>query len=399
MLKKTVIAFTFCVLLLLGNYAIQSATGRTRSAGRPTPNAQHPTLNAQPETGTLQKMIVENGSVTMDLDLNALNGSDSLVARHAEFHFAVGANSFFPILVFNDLLRGLEPGSMTLIPAEADAAGYSLPAALDGSLKQLVVEKIPSGEQFDFAVRDSNTGFTFFNVEGGQYDYDANAQSLSITNGRLLVSKEFANALGRPSDVSEVVGKISVGATMQPIEIDQLVNGETKSMVMPPMQHTISPETPALVHGPDVIVGEVEDVAQMGHVGTQFNFAIGTDSCNNGDQPVDWFQLPQTDHPVVPQNLYRMSGGADGTERFEQIGQSWVKHTFFALEDFVCGNCNTSGCATGSHLCPGCSDPYVSGLNGDQESIGSRAWVNPFTGSFPTTANDHTGHNHYGVPH
>jgi len=26
-------------------------------------------------TGTLQKMIVENGSVTMDLDLNRLNGS------------------------------------------------------------------------------------------------------------------------------------------------------------------------------------------------------------------------------------------------------------------------------------------------------------------------------------
>src|SRR5439155_4306961 len=203
--------------------------------------------------------------------------SDALVARPAEFHFAVGANSFFPILVFNDLLRGLEPGSMTLIPAEADAAGYSLPAGLDGSLKQLVVEKIPSGEQFDFAVRDGNTGFTFFNVEGGQYDYDANAQALSITNGRLLVSKEFANVLCRPSDVSEVVGKISVGATMQPIEIDQLVNGETKSMVMPPMQHTISPETPALVHGPDVIVGEVEDVAQLGHVGTQFNFAIGTD--------------------------------------------------------------------------------------------------------------------------
>ena len=82
-----------------------------------------------------------------------------------------------------------------------------------------------------------------------------------------------------------------------------------------------------------MIVGQVEDVAQMGHVGTQFNFAVGTDSCNNGDVPIDWFSLPETDHPVVPQNLYRMSGGTDGSERFEQIGQSWVKHTFFALED------------------------------------------------------------------
>ena len=146
---------------------------------------------------------------------------------------------------------------------------------------------------------------------------------------------------------------------MQAVQIDRLVNGQTTSMVMPPIQHAIGPDTPALVHGPDVIVGQVEDVAQLGHVGTQFNFAVGTDSCNNGDTPIDWFALPNTDHPVVPQNLYRMSGGADGTERFEQIGQSWVKHTFFALEDGVCGTCMTGGCSTGDHLCPGCSDPYV----------------------------------------
>jgi cell division septation protein DedD len=187
---------------------------------------------------------------------------------------------------------------------------------------------------------------------------------------------------------------------MQPIQIDQVVNGETKSMVLPPMQHAGGPAVPHLVPGPDVIVGEIEDVAQFDPpVGTQVGLAIGTDSCNNGDQPVDWFALPQTDHPVVPQNLYRMSGGVTNNERFEQIGQSWMKHTFLALEDFVCGNCNTSGCQTGSHLCPGCSDPYVSGLNGDQNSIGSRAWINPFTGSFPQSANNHSGHSHNGVSH
>ena len=32
-------------------------------------------------------------------------------------------------------------------------------------------------------------------------------------------------------------------------------------------------------------------------------------------------------------------------------------------------------------------------------SIGSRAWVNPFTGSFPSNANDHSGHVHDGVSH
>ena len=387
MLKIIVTAFTLPLLLFLGssprNYAAQSK--KTSDA----------------PTGTFQKMIVQNGSVIINLDLNRLNGTNSMPGKPATLNFAVAANSFLPVLVFNDVLRGLAPGSIALVPERVPA----LPGPLGGSLKRLVVQKLPSGQGFDLAVRDSNTGFTFFNIQGHQYDYDAAAQSLTIRNGRLLISKEFAKTLG-PSDAGSVIGTISIGATMQPIEITQIANGQPQSVVLPPLQHAVGPNTPAVVPGPDVIVGDVEDVAQQGNNATQVGLAIGTDSCNNGDQPVDWFALPQTDHPVVPQNLYRMSGGANNTERFEQIGQSWLKHTFFALEDFVCGNCNTSGCETGSHLCPGCSDPYTSGLNGDQDSIGSRAWVNPFTGSFPPGPfggpggpDDHTGHSHDGVAH
>jgi hypothetical protein len=138
-------------------------------------------------------MIVENASVTIQLDLNGLNGSNSLVARPVTLQFSAAANSFFPILVFNNLLRAAEPGSMALIPQNVPA----LPPQLGASLKQLVVEKLPSNQGFDLAVRDGKTQFTFFNVEGGQYDYDANARSLSIADGRLVISKQFANALGR----------------------------------------------------------------------------------------------------------------------------------------------------------------------------------------------------------
>ena len=34
-------------------------------------------------------------------------------------------------------------------------------------------------------------------------------------------------------------------------------------MAMPPLQHAVSPGVPSLVPGPDVIVGDVEDVAQF----------------------------------------------------------------------------------------------------------------------------------------
>jgi hypothetical protein len=348
--------------------------------------------------GTLQKMIVENGSVTLNLDLNGLNGSNDLTTRPVALQFAAATNSFLPILLFNDQLRGLEPGSITLVPQ--GRANPLLPSVLAASLKRLVVQKLSPEAAFDLALRDARTGLTFFNVQGHEYEYDAKTQSLNIQGGRLLISDEFARALGRPSDAGTYVGSLSIGATMQPIEITQIVSGEPKSVVMPPLVGTTRGEVPTRTSGPDVIVGDLPDVEQLGSAGTQVGVAVATTSCNAGDQPVDWFALPQTDHPVVPQNLYRMSGGTDNTERFEQIGQSWLKHTFFALEDDACSfGCNTSGCATGSHLCPGCSDPYDASLNGEQDQIGSRAWVNPFTGDFPSTANDHTGHHHDGVSH
>ena len=397
MLKKILIALTLSLLVLIGSYAVQSAKARNR-AGELNQKA------SDAPTGTLQKMIVENGSVTMDLDVNRLNPESlrgAAAGNSQTLHFSVGANSFFPVLVFNDQLRGPVPGSMALIPQNVPA----LPSALGASLKQLAVEKLPSGQGFDLAVRDSNTGFTFFNIQGHQYDYNPAAQSLAITNGRLLISKEFANALGRPSDAGSVAGTISIGAAMQPAEITRLSNGQAQSVTMPPLQHALSQGTPqTLVPGPDVIVGDIESVEQpQGAVNGNFvGLGVGTVSCNNGDQPIDWHPLPNTNHPVIPQNLYRMSGGGDHTERFEQIGQSWMKHAFFALEEFICGTCNTSPpCVTGDQLCPGCADTYVASLNYDQDLIGSRAWVNPFTGVFPSNPdpNNHAGHNHTGTSH
>ena len=394
MLKKILIALTLSLLVLLGSYAVQSAKARNRGGELNQKASDAP-------TGTLQKMIVENGSVTMDLDIGRLNGA---AGQTLQAQFAVGANSFFPVLVFNDQLRGPVPGSMALIPSRSGGIP-PLPAALSASLKQLVVEKLPSGQGADLAVRDSNIGFTFFNIQGHQYDYNPAAQSLAITNGRLLISKEFANALGRPSDAGSVAGTISIGAAMQPAEITQLSNGQAQSVTMPPLQHALSRGTPqTLVPGPDVIVGDIESVEQpQGAVNGNFvGLGVGTVSCNNGDQPIDWHPLPNTNHPVIPQNLYRMSGGGDHTERFEQIGQSWMKHAFFALEEFICGTCNTSPpCVTGDQLCPGCADTYVASLNYDQDLIGSRAWVNPFTGVFPSNPdpNNHAGHNHTGTSH
>src|SRR5882724_11917973 len=334
MLKIILTAFTLPSLLLFAPADIHS--------GNSAPNKNPPN---QGQSGTLQKMIVASGSVTMDIDLNRINGISSTTGRLetapspklSELHFAVAPNSFFPVLVFN--------------------------------------------------------------IEGNLYDYDASSQSFGIHGGRLLISKEFATALGRRADAGLVVGKISVRTTMQPIEITQLVNGKPNSMVLPPLSQR-GPGAPTLVPGPDIIVGDLPDMVQVGNAGSQVGLGVATTSCNNGDQPVNFFALPNTDHPFFPQNFYRMSGGADNTVRFEQIGQAWIKHTFGADEDDDCNlGCNTNNCTQFSQLCPGCSDPYLADENGWYNLLGSRAWVNPFTGAMPSTAANHNGHVHDGVSH
>ena len=235
MSKITFTGFMFLLLLLFASPDANSNNSAPRKQTIPESRGQ---------SGTLQKMIVDNGTVTMDLDMDRLNADGSLAAKVVQLRFDVAANSFFGILVFNDLLRGPEQGSMALVPQ------YSmvLPSALMASINQLAVEKLPSAERFDLAVRDAKTGFTFFNIEGHQYDYDARGQLLSIQRGRLLISKEFAKALGRPSDTALMVGKISVAVAMQPIEIDQVLNGEPQSLAMPAV---------GTQPGPDVIVGDL----------------------------------------------------------------------------------------------------------------------------------------------
>src|ERR1700756_4806266 len=106
--------------------------------GSPHADSRNPGANdGHAQNGTLQKMIVENASITMQLDLNGLNGSNSLVARPVTLHFASAPNSFFPILVFNNLLRGLGLGSIELLPQNK----MTLPSALTASLNHLIIEK------------------------------------------------------------------------------------------------------------------------------------------------------------------------------------------------------------------------------------------------------------------
>src|SRR5450631_811780 len=196
MLKSTLVGLMLPLLLLFSS-----------SSGNSAPKPPEKNQAGRTGTGTLEKMIVATGNVALDLDLHQLDGTASGTpkSKRDTLRFQVGPDSFFTILVFNDVLRGPLPSSLGLIPQNT----ANLPAPFNASLRQLVLEKRQSDEPYDLVVRDSKSGLVFFNIEGHHYQYDPAEHLLSIKEGRLLISEAFAARLGRPADVGLIVGKIS----------------------------------------------------------------------------------------------------------------------------------------------------------------------------------------------
>jgi hypothetical protein len=103
-------------------------------------------------------------------------------------------------------------------------------------------------------------------------------------------------------------------------------------------------------------------------------YSFATTSCNVGDIPIDWYASGSNRHPVIGQNFFRIYDG-----RIEQLGQSWLKHGFCAVNETTCGNCQGTPCST---LGIGCADTYSSGLN-DGQGGGAKSDIDPVKGDHP----------------
>jgi hypothetical protein len=128
--------------------------------------------------------------------------------------------------------------------------------------------------------------------------------------------------------------------------------------------------------GEDGYGGGGSDIDYYGTSGGKRGFAVGTTSCNRGNVVAPWYG--GTDNvPVIQQSCYRLLDG-----RFEQIGMSWLKHSFCAVSEPGCdtwtgGGCNSTGCNT---LGIGCADTYWAGLNADADA--PRSEINATTGEY-----------------
>lgn len=146
----------------------------------------------------------------------------------------------------------------------------------------------------------------------------------------------------------------------------------------------------ASAQGPDVIAfrigydgGNSNDIHYYGQNSGIAAYSFATQSCNVGTTGLNWNQSPSLTHPVISQNMFRLKDG-----RFEQLGQSWLKHGFCALCEGGCGNGTGFGCA--QTLFPGCADTYWATLN-DGRDGGPKYRVDAANGSHVHPASGSAG--------
>jgi len=206
-------------------------------------------------------------------------------------------------------------------------------------------------------------------------DFSRDERRLRLA-GELALSPQWTTDIGRPDAADLPLGTFVADVHLAAAKGDRSSPGPHLGTGEQDDAGT-DPEPRAGVIGPDVIVGDLYQTSSYGEFSVDdiSAFAVGTVSCNVGDERLDWYANTPA-HPVISQSLYRWKN-----QGFEQIGISWVKHGFYAVSGTLCGPCDDV--TGGNQLGIGCSDPYSASLNGVQENLSPRSQVNPHTGVFP----------------
>lgn len=118
--------------------------------------------------------------------------------------------------------------------------------------------------------------------------------------------------------------------------------------------------------GPDIVMSGISDEESYGSEDGVSALMFGQINCNRSDEWVAYFSTTN-EHPIMTQNFCRLSQG-----RFEQLGESWVYHEFYATDSNYCGQCSdTDRSVPGTWLAVGCST-YNPGL-----ILGNWSWLSP----------------------
>lgn len=202
------------------------------------------------------------------------------------------------------------------------------------------------------------------------------AGRLTLPSRSVVISAALADALGNPALAGESIGNAVVRGSATPSRDSAF---QPLKAPLRDIRSSDGATGGVAGGGADMTFCQLFDLRQYGRTTTTLGLAVATTSWNVGTADLMWFQNPDSRHPFIVSNLYRLKD-----DRFEQIGQSWIKHGFFALDSEQCGTACTyePGHGQGPWLGVGCTDTYTSSLNASQSGLGPRYEVNPWTGGY-----------------
>ncbi len=324
---------------------------------------------------------VDVGTVVIEFDADALGGT-SLAAIRAEGGQATEGRLFFEVEA---------DGSDARITTR-DGQPFSFVGYMQTRGRYLAPSSArPGGSPVgvgDFLVSFDGRGGRLTDRLGVQRDVmelDPDSITLAIGEGgktlsvtaMLRLAESFADeVLGR----AELAGR-PVGAVAMELAVS-LMDADVSAEVDRDDPRSADPRG-GTSNGPDVIVSSVAGPFTLyGTVGDVAGYSLTTVSCNLGEADAIWIDCTNGDpdcnqHPVIGQTFYRLKGG-----RFEQLGMNWLKHGFCAADAPSCGSPyepNISCDWLGTHA----TDTYSADLNGQQNRLGPRSEINPWTGEYP----------------
>ena len=323
-----------------------------------------------------QRYVARGGSVSFNFDHEALRTLGLRFLARGQVDQISDAETSDQLEVTFDL----DPASTLHIAAHKGARTRILDGRLltrgaflfGGTARRTVVGNLViimnSGRSWTIAdtLPDSRAPTATFELTPVVVDFDSAVQDLQVI-GDLTIVEAFAELLGLPDAAGTSVGTVVIDGAFLEADDEPIVPSQPDSELTERLTAVIGPI------GPDVIALDLQSVLRWGRVGDITAYSVGTTSCNIGDEEADWINLTNQ-HPVIGMNMYRLKA-----DRFEQIGMSWIKHGFFAVDGNACDlSCQANG--DGNALGVNCSDPYSANLNGQQNNMSPRSQANAFTG-------------------
>lgn len=363
------ISTAVCIVLSSAAFQASAVAGTTWSAVGGTT-----TFYFQPD------VLAERGLV---LEVNGESVTGLVVAK---FQFNIASDSTVSFTEVGGYFGDFSGGEMRHIEdlILRSEAGESI--VLDSFAFSIANGSDPS--DFKPVFEDKLTKQPFLEASTAKAGFDRMAGLFQMETGDIYITPQLAAKLGNASLAGVTIGAVMLQADLvwtggsPPAQMDEEFP-EDDAAPRGGNNGTVCPQPV----GPDVILGDISDIGNYGVSEMPpgsgnwiVAFSVGTTSCNIGNALLKWISSTP-EHPVIAQNFYRLMTMPNGATRFEQIGQSWLKHGFTALSQNLCG-CGCSG-GGGSTLGIGCSDPYGASLNGSQSNLGPRWQVDARTGVFP----------------